>query len=50
MCIIVGGMDFDTITRDRTDIGPDNLSYIIRQFKTIVYKYDMINEQLDKLP
>ena len=50
MCMIVGGMDFDIISKDRTNIGPENLSYIIKQFKTIVYKYDIINEQLHRLP
>lgn len=50
MCSIVGGMDFDTISSDRTNIGPENLSYIIKQFKSITYKYDMINEQLHRMP
>ena len=46
MCKLVKGIDFDRISKDRTDVGPDNLSYIIRQFRLIVYKYDMIEDEI----
>lgn len=46
MCKLVKGINFDRISKDRTEIGPDNLSYIIRQFRSIVYKYNMIEDEI----
>jgi hypothetical protein len=50
MCSIIGNMDFDKIANDRTNIGPENLYYIIRQFKSILYKYETIHTQNDSMP
>lgn len=48
MCEMIGGIDFDRIARDRRSIGPDNLRYTIKQLRSIVYKYDLLEGEMGK--